>query len=217
MSEAFEKCQEFEEKRLVFFKDTFFSLHNSLNIAADAALATIYVDFKQVIDNADARKDLKWWSQNHGVDMPANWPTFEEYTPDLHNISKKERKIVSQMINHDSVTLTNHVRHDLSCIPPPPTPACHLAATHHGSGFHNPPPHVQIHSINNHSHHLTYNNYSNNKSNGKTATTTSSSSTSSSSGGSANNSLDPSSLSKKHSSTTASNNHHNNHHHGATK
>lgn len=217
MTEVFEKCQEFEEKRLVFFQDTFFSIHNCLNIASDPNLATIYDDFKQVINNADASKDLKWWSQNHGIGMPVNWPTFEEYTPDLHNISKKERKIVNQMINHDSVTLTNHVRHDISGIPPPP--GSHLA--HHGSGFHHPPPHVQIHSINNHAHHLTYTNYSNNKSNGKTATTTSSSSTSSSSAGSANNSLDPSCVSKRHSShsstVTATNNHHNNHHHSNTK
>jgi len=26
---------------------------------------------------SDASKDLKWWSQNHGIEMPMLWPTFE--------------------------------------------------------------------------------------------------------------------------------------------
>lgn len=110
MTDVFEKCQEFEEKRLSFFRETLFSLHACLDISTDANLASTYADMKQVITVADASKDLKWWSQNHGTGMPTNWPVFEEYTPDLHNISKKERKIVNQMINHDSVTLT-HVNH----------------------------------------------------------------------------------------------------------
>jgi hypothetical protein len=110
MTEVFEKCQEFEEKRLNFFKETMFGIHACLDISSDPALAQIYREFRQVVDAADSGRDLKWWSQNHGVGMPPNWPVFEEYTPDLHNISKKERKIVSQMINHDSVTLT-HVNH----------------------------------------------------------------------------------------------------------
>lgn len=110
MTEVFEKCQEFEEKRLNFFKETMFGIHACLDISSDPSLSQIYAEFRQVIDAADSGKDLKWWSQNHGTGMPTNWPVFEEYTPDLHNISKKERKIVSQMINHDSVTLT-HVNH----------------------------------------------------------------------------------------------------------
>ena len=110
MTDVFEKCQEFEEKRLNFFKETLFGIHACLDISSDPALDTTYREFRQVIEAADSRKDLKWWSQNHGTGMPPNWPVFEEYTPDLHNISKKERKIVNQMINHDSVTLT-HVNH----------------------------------------------------------------------------------------------------------
>lgn len=110
MTEVFEKCQEFEEKRLNFFKETLLGIHACLDISSDPTLSQIYRDFRQVIEAADSAKDLKWWSQNHGTGMPPNWPVFEEYTPDLHNISKKERKIVNQMINHDSVTLT-HVNH----------------------------------------------------------------------------------------------------------
>lgn len=37
----------------------------------------IYKDFHRTIELADYQKDLKWWSNNHGVDMAMNWPAFE--------------------------------------------------------------------------------------------------------------------------------------------
>ena len=36
MEKAFQKCQDFEEKRLDFFKDTFFLVHKHLDLANDA-------------------------------------------------------------------------------------------------------------------------------------------------------------------------------------
>jgi len=113
MSDVFEKCQDFEEKRLHFFKQTLLEIHSCLDISSDPSLAQVYKEMKQVLDSADSAKDLKWWSSNHGVGMPTNFPVFEEYTPDLHNISKKERKIVSQIVHQDSVTLT-HVNHNIN-------------------------------------------------------------------------------------------------------
>jgi hypothetical protein len=113
MTDVFEKCQDFEEKRLKFFRETLLSIHSFLDISSDPVLPAIYSEMKSVILSADSNKDLKWWSTNHGAGMPTNWPIFEEYTPDLHNISKKERKIVSQIVHQDSVTLT-HVNHTSS-------------------------------------------------------------------------------------------------------
>lgn len=40
-------------------------------------LPLIYDEFSHTINNADHEKDLKWWSNNHGVNMAMNWPQFE--------------------------------------------------------------------------------------------------------------------------------------------
>lgn len=89
---VFNKCQEFEEKRLNFFKEMLFGIHACLNISTDSELPQIYEEYRHTIQNADAAKDLKWWSNNHGVGMAMNWPQFEEYIPELQNSSKKEKK-----------------------------------------------------------------------------------------------------------------------------
>ncbi|GIX91655.1 protein kinase C and casein kinase substrate in neurons protein 1 [Caerostris extrusa] len=102
MTVVFDKCQEFEEKRLSFFKEMLFGINSCLNISTDQELPQIYEEYRHSIQNADASKDLKWWSTNHGVGMAMNWPIFEEYNPDFHNVSKKEKKN-----NDGGITLTN--------------------------------------------------------------------------------------------------------------
>ena len=77
MTVVFEKCQEFEEKRLSFVKETLFEIHGCLNVSQNAELPKIYEEYRHTIQNADAYKDLKWWSNNHGVGMAMNWPVFE--------------------------------------------------------------------------------------------------------------------------------------------
>ncbi|EDS38054.1 membrane traffic protein [Culex quinquefasciatus] len=37
---------------------------------------SIYKEFHHTVNNADHQKDLKWWSNNHGVNMGMSWPTF---------------------------------------------------------------------------------------------------------------------------------------------
>lgn len=106
MTHVFEKAQESESARLQFFKEMLFSTHKCLNIANDPSLARIYEEFHHTVANADYEKDLKWWSNNHGVNMPMNWPAFEEYTPDLHRISKKGGKGTISG-NTGDVTLTS--------------------------------------------------------------------------------------------------------------
>ena len=79
MTVVFEKCQEFEEKRLNFVKEMLFAIHGCLNISNVPELPQIYEEYRHTIQNADASKDLKWWSNNFGVGMAMNWPQFEVF------------------------------------------------------------------------------------------------------------------------------------------
>ncbi|XP_040563982.1 protein kinase C and casein kinase substrate in neurons protein 2 isoform X2 [Lepeophtheirus salmonis] len=91
MKEVFEKCQRMEAQRLQTFKDTLFSLQKCLNISDDPELPQIYEEFYHTVNNADHEKDLKWWSNTYGVNMPMNWPQFEEYTEELRDITSKRK------------------------------------------------------------------------------------------------------------------------------
>lgn len=108
MTEIFQKCQEFEKKRIEFFKLTFYDLHQCLDLSVDPRFAQIYTDLHNTISKTDPNQDLRWWSNNHGAEMAMNWPQFEEYSPDLQSISKKERK--SQLHSNDGITITS-IRH----------------------------------------------------------------------------------------------------------
>ncbi len=41
------------------------------------SLPQIYEEFYHTVNNADHEKDLRWWSNTHGVNMSMNWPQFE--------------------------------------------------------------------------------------------------------------------------------------------
>ncbi|XP_045119514.1 protein kinase C and casein kinase substrate in neurons protein 2-like isoform X3 [Portunus trituberculatus] len=105
MTHVFEKAQESESKRLIFFKDMLFSTHKCLNISNDPSLPRIYEEFNHTVANADYEKDLKWWSNNHGVNMPMNWPSFEEYSEEFRDISSKGKR--SGHIPEGAITLLN--------------------------------------------------------------------------------------------------------------
>ncbi|CAG4990361.1 unnamed protein product [Colias eurytheme] len=78
MTGVFERCQQMEAQRLTFFKDVLFSFHKCLNISQEPTLPQIYEEFHHTINNADHQKDLKWWANNHGVNMAMAWPQFED-------------------------------------------------------------------------------------------------------------------------------------------
>ncbi|XP_026736852.1 protein kinase C and casein kinase substrate in neurons protein 1-like isoform X3 [Trichoplusia ni] len=81
MTGVFERCQQMEAQRLKFFKDVLFSFHKCLNISQEPSLPQIYEEFHHTINNADSQKDLKWWANNHGINMAMAWPQFEELPP----------------------------------------------------------------------------------------------------------------------------------------
>ena len=51
----------------------------------------VYTDLHRTISNTDADKDLKWWSDNHGADMPMAWPVFEvcHFSPHSAHVFQK--------------------------------------------------------------------------------------------------------------------------------
>ncbi|PZC71405.1 hypothetical protein B5X24_HaOG213496 [Helicoverpa armigera] len=89
MTGVFERCQQMEAQRLKFFKDVLFSFHKCLNISEEPSLPQIYAEFHHTINNADSQKDLKWWANNHGVNMAMAWPQFEVDTPETDPIRNK--------------------------------------------------------------------------------------------------------------------------------
>ncbi|XP_046748407.1 protein kinase C and casein kinase substrate in neurons protein 1 isoform X2 [Diprion similis] len=118
MTQVFEKCQEMEAQRLQFFKDVLFGIHKCLNISQDPVLPQIYEEFYHTINNAAHEKDLKWWSNNHGVNMAMNWPQFEDYTEEFRDITKGSKS--KEALPAGSITLINQrpVGEDLHEFPP---------------------------------------------------------------------------------------------------
>ncbi|XP_041968985.1 protein kinase C and casein kinase substrate in neurons protein 1 isoform X3 [Aricia agestis] len=90
MTGVFERCQQMEAQRLIFFKDVLFSFHKCLDISKEPTLPQIYEEFHHTINNADHQKDLKWWANNHGVNMAMAWPQFEELPPITNNKSNNK-------------------------------------------------------------------------------------------------------------------------------
>ena len=47
------------------------------SIIVSFSLPQIYEEFYHTVNNADHDKDLRLWSNTHGVNMAMNWPQFE--------------------------------------------------------------------------------------------------------------------------------------------
>jgi len=106
MTDVFERCQRKEAQRLQTIKDTMFAIHKCLNISEDPALPQIYDEFYHTINNADHDKDLRWWSNTHGVNMPMAWPQFEEYTEEFREIAPRSKKNLGGVAD-GNITLIN--------------------------------------------------------------------------------------------------------------
>jgi hypothetical protein len=116
MTEVFQRTQEFELKRLHFYKKVLYDLHSCLDITQNKMLSEIYAQLRHTIDQQDASHDLKLWSQVHGADMSMAWPAFEEYSTELHSISNRDNPRSTVAI--DNVRLTAAQRTDPLAIPP---------------------------------------------------------------------------------------------------
>ncbi|XP_053319261.1 protein kinase C and casein kinase substrate in neurons protein 2 isoform X2 [Spea bombifrons] len=93
MEQVFEQCQQFEDKRLRFFREVLLEVEKHLDLSAVSSYAAIYRDLEYSIKSADAAEDLKWFKNNHGPGMSMNWPQFEEWSADLNRtLSRREKK-----------------------------------------------------------------------------------------------------------------------------
>ncbi|XP_061920798.1 protein kinase C and casein kinase substrate in neurons protein 2 isoform X3 [Entelurus aequoreus] len=102
MEQVFEQWQQFEDKRIRFFKDLLLEVKQHLDLSTNHRFQTIYHTLEDTISATDAEEDLKWFRSNHGPGMPMNWPQFEDWSIDLNRtLSRREKKKPS-----DGVTLT---------------------------------------------------------------------------------------------------------------
>ncbi|CAJ0561859.1 unnamed protein product, partial [Mesorhabditis spiculigera] len=118
MTFVFAKCQQMELKRLKFFQEMiqgtehvlldlirnnkFNQLHDQINLHLRAT------------DDAVLNQDLKTWSQVYGVDAQMHWPGFEEYRPEMREISARKS---STKDNSGGVVLTRQIIKDEDPLP----------------------------------------------------------------------------------------------------
>ncbi|TRY84048.1 hypothetical protein DNTS_021077 [Danionella cerebrum] len=80
MELVFEQWQQFEGKRLNFFKEILMSVRKHLDLSDTHTLSSIYQALEDSIQAADVVEDLKAFRSNHGPGMSMNWPSFEAYS-----------------------------------------------------------------------------------------------------------------------------------------
>ncbi|XP_018602958.1 protein kinase C and casein kinase substrate in neurons protein 2 isoform X1 [Scleropages formosus] len=103
MEQVFEQWQQFEDKRIRFFREVLLEVKSHLDLSTSHKFQSVYHTLADTIEAADAQEDLKWFRSNHGPGMPMNWPQFEEWSIDLNRtLSRREKKKPG-----DGVTLTS--------------------------------------------------------------------------------------------------------------
>ncbi|XP_041833597.1 protein kinase C and casein kinase substrate in neurons protein 2 isoform X1 [Melanotaenia boesemani] len=98
MEQVFEQWQQFEDKRICFFKELLLEVKQHLDLSANPRFQTVYHTLEDTITATDAEEDLKWFRSNHGPGMPMNWPQFENLDWS-HPRSFKRRSIVDWSID----------------------------------------------------------------------------------------------------------------------
>lgn len=110
MEQVFEQWQQFEDKRIRFFKELLLEVKHHLDLSTNHRyrhcfpsvsvslrfqgitskdnvhycphrFQTIYHTLEDTISATDAEEDLKWFRSNQGPGMPMNWPQFEVQHP----------------------------------------------------------------------------------------------------------------------------------------
>lgn len=79
MTEVFNKTQNFEHDRQMFFKQTLLECYDILQTHRDERFETIFDNYISQVNQMNPTQDLEWWSRKYGPDTVPNWPVFEEY------------------------------------------------------------------------------------------------------------------------------------------
>ncbi|KAM9845874.1 protein kinase C and casein kinase substrate in neurons protein 2 isoform 1-T1 [Aulostomus maculatus] len=98
MEQVFEQWQQFEDKRIRFFRELLLEVKQHLDLSTNHRFQTIYHTLEDTVSATDAEEDLKWFRSNHGPGMPMNWPQFENLDWS-HPRSFKRRSIVDWSID----------------------------------------------------------------------------------------------------------------------
>ncbi|XP_007579220.1 protein kinase C and casein kinase substrate in neurons protein 2 isoform X2 [Poecilia latipinna] len=107
MEQVFEQSQQFEDKRIRFFKELLLEVKKHLDLSTDSRFQTVYQTLEDTISATDAEDDLKWFRSNHGPGMPMNWPQFEDWSVDLNRtLSRREKKKPSEGVTLTAISQT---------------------------------------------------------------------------------------------------------------
>uniref|UniRef100_A0A1A8EKC7 Protein kinase C and casein kinase substrate in neurons 2 n=1 Tax=Nothobranchius korthausae TaxID=1143690 RepID=A0A1A8EKC7_9TELE len=107
MEQVFEQSQQFEDKRIRFFKEVLLEVKQHLDLSTNPRFQTVYHTLEDTVSATDADEDLKWFRSNHGPGMPMNWPTFEEWSTDLNRtLSRREKKKPSEGVTLTGISQT---------------------------------------------------------------------------------------------------------------
>ncbi|XP_068442544.1 protein kinase C and casein kinase substrate in neurons protein 2 isoform X2 [Clinocottus analis] len=107
MEQVFEQWQQFEDKRICFFRELLLEVKQHLDLSTNHRFQTIYHTLEDTISATDAEDDLKWFRSNHGPGMPMNWPQFEDWSIDLNRtLSRREKKKPSEGVTLTGISQT---------------------------------------------------------------------------------------------------------------
>ncbi|XP_053200165.1 protein kinase C and casein kinase substrate in neurons protein 2 isoform X1 [Scomber japonicus] len=107
MEQVFEQWQQFEDKRIRFFRELLLEVKQHLDLSTNHRFQTVYHTLEDTVTATDAEEDLKWFRSNHGPGMPMNWPQFEDWSVDLNRtLSRREKKKPSEGVTLTGISQT---------------------------------------------------------------------------------------------------------------
>ncbi|XP_068611162.1 protein kinase C and casein kinase substrate in neurons protein 2 isoform X1 [Brachionichthys hirsutus] len=107
MEQVFEQWQEFEDKRIRFFRELLLEVKQHLDLSSNHRFQTVYHTLEDTASATDAEEDLKWFRASHGPGMPMNWPQFEDWSIDLNRtLSRREKKKPAEGVTLTGISQT---------------------------------------------------------------------------------------------------------------